>query len=929
MKKPSILLSLLVLASCGQQVQSSKIKRTKLQEGSEVRVIIAGVADVKEFKNKAMAGGIRVEGDSILVLEGDASAINALEIPANENFNYLLDEPITLNRPAGFTPDKDALFLAKKDFGIFDLWKSHPEADGRGVIVGVMDDGISPHQDGFKITSTGERKFIGKNSQSTFTTFDLVETADGFEAVIDETRNAITGQVDLDKNGVLETYAIKVNKSLDQACWNNQCKGSFAKTGEFFLAKDPRYAIMIEIDETAKKLKVLQPEAGDDSHGEGVASVLAGHRIGNLPGFDGVAPGSKILDYDLSELTDKADEQEYTIATFLKGLDWLGANGAEVANISYSLFFSSTETQAFMRNALADIINKHNIVISFSAGNNGPGLGSLNRRSIYPESSLVAGAFVSKELDEKVHGVTGIPEEGRVIYYSSRGPGQGTGPTLISPLSSLTNSTPDLGHRAFNGTSSASPALAGAATILISAIKQDGLKVHAPSVVHALRLSGKRLKNEAFVSQGNGLPQLKKALEIYKQIINGETFENVLVSVGAESQDKVAAKGFTIRTSQTSGIETRVISLLGLTSSLAPEDKKVNLLIPVRLKYSKGITGPQELWVSSSNSNFSIDVDTETLLGDQAEAFGEVTAISQIDNLPLATIPVTIVKDVDVRTRPSFTMKVAAQEGKRFHINIPEGVKAFRVKSESIDNVHSSVNVAVFDTHQIRIKRAKPGSDLWVQVDRAGHYQIAVSLDRGTPRGAEVFVQVEPIDLQLKTKQAVESDPQFVIVNKTRSPLFGLLKVRKSDEVVASHIIGSDFKTPEFTTRLSMGSYKIAANVTSDYDLSYQYYNCTTRYTDENGKQVLTDAMKLDIKQDTDVSVRCMPFDLGMKASSTYRWLVQVLRTQPAASIRLDMAPLMQRPVKIKDMKKGQYVLEVEDPLNPENIIQVGNLEVI
>lgn len=929
MKKP-LLLTLILLASCGQNTVTHKTKKTNLKTTGEVNVILTGVADVQELKAQAKAHGIEVEGQGILFLKGDADAINALDIPATENFNYLVDEAIVVSKPESFSPDQDGLYLAKKDFGIDELRKTHPNADGRGVIVGVMDDGISPNQDGFKVTSTGERKFIGKNSQSSFTTFDLVETDEGFEALIDETRPAIGGKVDLDKNGKFEIYKIAVNKDLDTACWLDQCKKSFQKTGDYFVSKDGRYAIMIEIDAEAKKLKVLQPESSVDSHGEGVASVLAGYKIGNLPGFDGVAPGSKILDYDLSELTDKGEEHEYTISTFLKGLDWLGANGAEVANISYSFFFTSAETQTFMRDAFEDIIKKHNMVISFSAGNNGPGLGSLNRRSIYPESALVAGAYISKELDERVHGVTGIPDEGRVVYYSSRGPGQGTGPTLISPLSSLTNSTPDDGHRAFNGTSSASPALAGAATVLISAIKQEGLQVHAPSVVHALRLSGRRLKSEPFVFQGNGLPQLAKALEIYKKIINGDVFENVLVNVSAEAQDKVNAKGLTIRTSETGGIETRLIALKGKASELAPADKKINLLTPVRLKYSKGITGPRELWISSTDSNFSIDVDVATLIGDDVEAFGEIQVISQNDNLPLATIPVTVVNDVNVKTRPEFRVKVGAQEGKRFHINVPHGVKAFRVKSETLDNYHSSVNISVFDTNQIRITRAKPGNDIWVQVDRPGHYQIGIALDRGTPRGSEVRIQVEPIDIQLKTKQMIESDTQLTLVNKERTTVFGVLKLRKADEVITKHVLGSDFKNPEFSAQLEKGSYKIAVSSASEHDLSYQYYNCTSRYTNEKNELVLSDAMSFNLTADAEVNVRCMPFELGMKTKSTsYRWIIQLLKTETAKSFRVDFAPAATKTLKLKDLSKGQYVLELEDPLNAANIISLGNVEIL
>ena len=65
---------------------------------------------------------------------------------------------------------------------------------------------------------------------------------------------------------------------------------------------------------------------------------MAGHRIGGV--FSGVAPGARILDYDLSQEVFDRKEGVYSIATFLKALDWMGQNGADVVNISYSLYFS-------------------------------------------------------------------------------------------------------------------------------------------------------------------------------------------------------------------------------------------------------------------------------------------------------------------------------------------------------------------------------------------------------------------------------------------------------------------------------------------------------------------------------------------------------------------------------------------------------------
>lgn len=927
--KTAIIPILLILSACGPQNHSYKVRKTELTTTGQVSLIMTGVENLPELKNKAQKLGIKVEGQGLLFLTGDASRINQLEIAANKDFAYQPDTKVETTPGASFTPDQDALYLAKKDFGLLEFWRDHPTADGRGVIVGVLDDGISPHQHGFITTTTGERKFLAKGSQSSFTTFDLNETDEGFEALVDESRPVFEMPLDLDADGsYTSVFKLKVNKELTQVCMLDQCKGSFSKTGEYFVAKNPLLTLMVEIDADNKKVKILQPESGDDSHGEGVASVIAGFRIGNLAGFNGVAPGAKLVDYDLSEVTDKREEKEYTIGTFLKGLDWLGSQGAEVANISYSLGFTNTETQTFMRKALEQIIKKHNMVISFSAGNNGPGLGSLNRRSIYPDNALVAGAFISKELDEKVHGVTGIPDEGRVVYYSSRGPGQGVGPLMISPLSSLTNSSADSGHMAFNGTSSASPALAGAAAVLISSIKQQGLKVDAGSVVHALRLSGRRLKAEPFIFQGYGLPQVARALEIYKKLILGEQFQNVEVSVPTENQDGVLARGISILTSKNSTLESYRVGLKGILSDLAPADKKVNLLVPVRLEYSRGLTGPRELWISSGQSDLYLEVDVKDMFEYQeAEAFGEVKIISQLDQTQLASIPVTAIRDVNIHTRPSTTLQLGAQEGKRFHLNVPAGVSAFRIRSEVLDGDASRAIISVFDTHQIRLRQVRAGTDLWVAVTRPGHYQVGVSMNRGTPRGVKVALQMEAINLQLKTKSTLAFQPTLSLVNHSRSAVQGILKARKISDVLRTEVVDSYFLNQDFKLTLSKGDYEIRFSSMEEHDLSYLFSSCSYEY-ERGGVKTLGMSFNLSLDEENEVSFRCRPFDYGMEAEATYKWVTKVLRVVKPVELRLDMLPGAKRDVTFVGLTAGRYELILQDALAADNQMSVGEFEV-
>ena len=231
----------------------------------------------------------------------------------------------------------------------------------------------------------------------------------------------------------------------------------------------------------------------------------------------------------------------------------LASKGARVINISYSLYFSSAASQLQMARALEMLTKKYNILVVFSAGNNGPGLGSFNRSAIYPANTLTAGAFVSKELDAHVHGVSGLPEEGRIIYYSSRGPGAnfGAGPSVIAPLASLTHSSPTSGFRAFSGTSSAAPALAGFATVLISAIQQSELPLEIGTLVSAIKLSGKKLNNVPYVFQGMGLPQINDAFLIYKSLIKGDLIEKVTpVLSGGEANDGIPAGGLLFKRSE-------------------------------------------------------------------------------------------------------------------------------------------------------------------------------------------------------------------------------------------------------------------------------------------------------------------------------------------------------------------------------------------
>lgn len=928
------LMVLFLLAACGQE--TAQTKRLNLPgTGSQV-VLIAGSLNAQALKDEAARLGIQASGDVIVRLEGEVEALNELDL--EESSEAILDEKIAQRDNATEITD-GALYLAKKDFGILEFWKEKPSADGRGVIVGVYDDGISPHHPGFRVTTTGARKILKLGSSSSYATYSLTAMEGGFEGLVDEDRLSYDGKPDINGDGKTNKFKVQVTDKvcldldLDDKFSDSECRGTFAATGEYFNLPNSAMVLTVEFDKEKAQLKIQQPEKGGDSHGEGVASVMASHHPSN-PSLDGVAPGAQIVDIDISEPTHLANENEYTMGTVLASLEWLAQNGAEIANISYSFFFSSVRSQDFMSKAIDALVKKYNIVLTFSAGNNGPGLGSLNRRAMYPDSVLVAGAFVSKELDERVWGVTGLPEEGRVIYYSSRGPGplgEG-GPLLIAPLSSLAHSSPDRGYGAFSGTSSASPALAGAATVLLSAIKQEGLKVDATTVVHALRLSGKRLKAEPFVSQGYGLPQVGEALRIYRELILGMQFNYLSIRTNKGAMDTIGGRGLLFYTSQSGAVESARIDLTGVLSKLAPISAQTDLLTPLKISYSKGIKGASELWASGVTSRLHVEVDLSEVLDGQGEGFGEIELRHTHTNDLLAIVPVTVLNDVAVTTRTRHVLRVGSQGSARIHLNSEVGL--FKVKARMLEGEALGVNFLIYDADKIRQQQVAVTDEVWVPVTRKGHQQVTLIMAGGTGRDAVVEFDIEPVQLELRTLTTKASKPVINLRHLGVSASYGKVELipqsSKLLEVISE--TEGEVKALEGTIKVSAkGTYSAILAPLEAADNRYFFASCSSTITDHEGKITLGGAVFVspDEKERT-VQFRCMPFDHGISGKHGEGWSLTIEKTASAAASKEFALPMRtpNKEVEFKALEPGDYEVWVT-PLLGTQRVKIGLVRLI
>jgi subtilisin family serine protease len=925
-----------VVAGCTKPSRMHQVLAPELLQGrspSSQATLLLLHPDARVLAD-ARAAGLMVKGETVVEVRGAVSALARLRTES-EHLDAVLDQPIKAERAeSGIlsseeTFDHQTMYLAKEEFGLSEWLKNRPQSDGRGVVVGVMDDGIAPDLMGLQQTSTGERKILalGKPKSALdapvaaytreafpdafYQGLTVPEGAAVYGATIQE-KTAFNTEyfLDLNRNGTRDVMAaavvnqgnqsrICVDANVNHQVDAGECFGTFASSGDYGYWDAAKIrAAWAEFDAQNLTLSISAGEFanadGDvdyDSHGEGVATVMAGHQVGGQSGqaFDGLAPGAKVVSYDLSEPGIDGVDGLYTAGTFLRGYEWLGQQGAEVINTSYSFFFYSAETQAFFNKAVAALIAKYRFVMSFSAGNNGPGLGSFNRGLMYPDHALVAGAFVSKELDEYVHGVTGLPEEGRVVFYSSRGPAPdgGAAPTVISPLASLTHSTAGEGYQAFNGTSSASPALAGLAAVLVSAIKQEGLPVDPMAVTHAIRASGRRLPGIPYVDQGHGLPEVSRAFALYQAILRSERF----AYVSAKAAD---GSGIFVKASQLSGDFEVAVALTGKKSPVQDVATIDRLLVPTTMVSNVSwLRHPAHGWISVGSSKAYVAFQqSDVLAALEKSGSGELTAELSIQSTAtgevLGTVPVTIVDDRPITGTKVLSVSLGAEEGQRVHVGIDEGTAALELTVDEM-NLDGAIAAMIYDTNGIKGSRIplKNGRKYVIPTATKGWNQLTLMRWGGTSIAAKGRVSVRPIQLALANAVTDPARPMMSIRN-AGAEISGVLAVLPlRDSFFSATKIGTlgDVQSWELPVP-RVGSIWSRAGSRSYGNVSYVSSQCMQWLQAVDGSIVAsipTDGSVFDVtdehvQQAASMQLRCASFEVGANPSAGTRveWNVDI-----------------------------------------------------
>lgn len=253
------------------------------------------------------------------------------------------------------------------------------------------------------------------------------------------------------------------------------------------------------------------------SHGTHVSSIAAGYHPED-PNLNGVAPGAKIVSLTIGDSRLGSMETGTALVRAIIKMMELCDRGTriDVINMSYGehAHWANSGRVGELMNELA---NRYGVVWVNSAGNHGPALCTIGTPPDIAQNNLIGvGAYVSPEMMEAEYSLRQkLPPN--VYTWTSRDPciDGGQAVTVCAPGAAIA-SVPEFTmskQQLMNGTSMASPHVAGAVALLISGLKQKKVAYTPYSIKQALWNTATKIDYIDEFAQGNGLLNVEKAFD--------------------------------------------------------------------------------------------------------------------------------------------------------------------------------------------------------------------------------------------------------------------------------------------------------------------------------------------------------------------------------------------------------------------------------
>jgi len=500
-----------------------------------------------------------------------------------------------------FTQETEQTFLSLKDTGVEEFLKQHPDYDGRGTLILVLDTGVDMGIDGLKQTSTGETKVIdvqdfthegdvqlveaevdNEDGKTVFSNEDndykisassslSLTPVDGeyYIGAFDEFRliNSISGAADLNGDGDTDDNYYMVafeTKEGTETYWviyfdtngdgdlsdEKPLRNYKVNQDAFFINNQSGLPLLTMGINVLPEEKIVSLHFDDGAHGTHVSGIVTGYSIGGI-GLNGIAPGAKLISLKLGNniysggaTVTESMKNAYLYADKISKEQEIPC----IINMSFGIG-SEVEGKAEMELFL-DKLTKNNpyLYISLGNGNEGPGISN----SGLPSSSyslLSSGAVLTQEVGRDLYGAT--IKRDIVLYFSSRG-GEVRKPDVCSP-GACTSTVPNWQNNdRFWGTSMASPYTAGVMSLLLSAASKEypGVKIPSQLLFKIIRESAVPMEGYSLLDQGHGYINVMNAYNLMKKYLDEgdvDKFETYTVTSSAPNTPDYKASSLYLR----------------------------------------------------------------------------------------------------------------------------------------------------------------------------------------------------------------------------------------------------------------------------------------------------------------------------------------------------------------------------------------------